>query len=175
MQANPLYIGIFVSSMLFPALASIIKEKIFSEAKEKLEGQPLDIFVVNSFGSAAQALGVLLLLPVLVSSRGLSLTELPQYVSDGKLHVVCHFLHLALSRAVSSAQGSSVAIMSQCDMAITDAAADVTPGHLHCCCCCCYLPLFLWLSLASFDCGGAVVGASVYRCPCLWPSDVPVA
>lgn len=70
--------------MLFPALASIIKEKIFADAKEELEGQSLDIFVVNSFGSAAQALGVLLLLPVLVSQRGLSLSELPQYVGDGE-------------------------------------------------------------------------------------------
>lgn len=31
----------------------------------------------------AQATAVLLLLPVLVSLRGLSLQELPQYVSDG--------------------------------------------------------------------------------------------
>lgn len=83
MQADPLYIGIFVSSMLFPALASIIKEKIFADAKEELGGQPLDIFVVNSFGSGAQAVGVLLLLPVLTSLRGLSLSELPQYVGDG--------------------------------------------------------------------------------------------
>ncbi len=71
--------------MLFPALASIIKEKIFAEAKEKLDGKPLDIFVVNSFGSGAQAVGVLLLLPVLTSLRGLSLSELPQYVGDGEL------------------------------------------------------------------------------------------
>ncbi len=85
LQADPLYIGIFVSSMLFPALASIIKEKIFAEAKEKLDGKPLDIFVVNSFGSGAQAVGVLLLLPVLTSLRGLSLSELPQYVGDGEL------------------------------------------------------------------------------------------
>ena len=47
-------------------------------------GKPLDIFVVNTLGSGAQALCVLLLLPVLVSLRGLSLTELPQYVSDGE-------------------------------------------------------------------------------------------
>eukprot|EP00891_Asterochloris_glomerata_P000578 jgi/Astpho2/578/fgenesh1_pg.00013_%23_13_t len=80
---DPLYAGIFISSMAFPALASIFKEKIFAEAKEKMNGKPLDIFVVNTLGSGAQALCVLLLLPVLVSLRGLSLTELPQYVSDG--------------------------------------------------------------------------------------------
>lgn len=33
--------------------------------------------------TGAQAVAVLLLLPVLVSLRGLSLNELPQYVSDG--------------------------------------------------------------------------------------------
>ena len=49
-----------------------------------MNGKPLDIFVVNTLGSGAQALCVLLLLPVLVSLRGLSLTELPQYVSDGE-------------------------------------------------------------------------------------------
>ena len=36
-------------------------------------------------GAVAQATAVLLLLPVLVSLRGLSLQELPQYVSDGML------------------------------------------------------------------------------------------
>ena len=57
-----------------------------------MNGKPLDIFVVNTLGSGAQALCVLLLLPVLVSLRGLSLTELPQYVSDGEragLHALC--------------------------------------------------------------------------------------
>ena len=93
MQADPLYIGIFVSSMLFPALASIIKEKIFADAKEVLDGKPLDIFVVNSFGSGAQAIGVLLLLPVLTSLRGLSLSELPQYVGDGK-HFSLNFISI---------------------------------------------------------------------------------
>ena len=98
-QADPLYIGIFVSSMLFPALASIIKEKIFADAKEKLGGKPLDIFVVNSFGSGAQAVGVLLLLPVLTSLRGLSLTELPQYVGDGEL--LCLPVPLSLLNSVT--------------------------------------------------------------------------
>lgn len=105
LQADPLYIGIFVSSMLFPALASIIKEKIFAEAKEKLDGKPLDIFVVNSFGSGAQAVGVLLLLPVLTSLRGLSLSELPQYVGDGELFEL-HKCHLLLAAKIGvSAQG----------------------------------------------------------------------
>lgn len=82
-QLSPLYTGIFVSSMLFPALASIFKEKIFTEAKEKLGGKQLDLFVVNSFGSGAQAVCVFLLLPFLASLRGISFSELPGYLTEG--------------------------------------------------------------------------------------------
>ena len=84
-QLSPLYTGIFVSSMLFPALASIFKEKIFTEAKEKLGGKQLDLFVVNSFGSGAQAICVFLLLPFLASLRGISFSELPGYLTEGAL------------------------------------------------------------------------------------------
>jgi hypothetical protein len=38
---------------------------------------------VNSFGSAAQALVVFLLLPGLAALRGINVTELPQYLSEG--------------------------------------------------------------------------------------------
>lgn len=41
-------------------------------------------FVVNSFGSLAQAIAVALLLPVLIPLRGLSFGELPGYFADGK-------------------------------------------------------------------------------------------
>lgn len=85
-QLSPLYTGIFVSSMLFPALASIFKEKIFTEAKEKLGGKQLDLFVVNSFGSGAQAICVFLLLPFLASLRGISFSELPGYLTEGRPH-----------------------------------------------------------------------------------------
>jgi len=69
--------------MLFPALASIFKEKIFTEAKQKLGGKQLDLFVVNSFGSGAQAVCVFLLLPFLASLRGISFGELPTYLAEG--------------------------------------------------------------------------------------------
>ena len=69
--------------MLFPALASIFKEKIFTEAKQKLGGKQLDLFVVNSFGSGAQAICVFLLLPFLASLRGISFAELPGYLNEG--------------------------------------------------------------------------------------------
>jgi len=38
---------------------------------------------VNSFGSAAQAVVVFLLLPGLAALRGISPTELPQYLTEG--------------------------------------------------------------------------------------------
>ena len=85
-QLSPLYTGIFVSSMLFPALASIFKEKIFTEAKQKLGGKQLDLFVVNSFGSGAQAVCVFLLLPFLASLRGIPFNELPSYLAEGMTH-----------------------------------------------------------------------------------------
>jgi hypothetical protein len=69
--------------MLFPALASIFKEKIFTETKAKLGGKQLDLFVVNSFGSGAQAVCVFLLLPFLASLRGISFGELPTYLAEG--------------------------------------------------------------------------------------------
>ena len=80
-----MYAAIFVGSMFFPALATIFKEKIFAASKKRLNGQSLDLFVVNSYGSAAQALFVLLLLPVISSLRGISLSELPNYLKEGKL------------------------------------------------------------------------------------------
>ena len=40
--------------MFFPALDSIVKEKAFGEAREKLGGKQLDIFVVNSYSSGFQ-------------------------------------------------------------------------------------------------------------------------
>lgn len=69
--------------MFFPALATIAKERIFASAKQRLNGQSLDLFVVNSFGSAAQALFVFLMLPVIFSLRGIPLSGLPAYIKEG--------------------------------------------------------------------------------------------
>ena len=84
LQVDPFYAGIFVASMFFPALATIFKERIFASAKKRLNGQSLDIFVVNSFGSAAQALFVFLMLPVMSSLRGIPLSGLPAYIKQGE-------------------------------------------------------------------------------------------
>ena len=78
-----MYAAIFVGSMFFPALATIFKEKVFSSAKVRLNGQSLDLFVVNSYGSAAQALFVFLLLPVISGLRGIPLSGLPSYIKEG--------------------------------------------------------------------------------------------
>ena len=45
LQVDPLYAGIFISSMGFPALASIFKEKIFAG------GGPHDICILRKAGS----------------------------------------------------------------------------------------------------------------------------
>ncbi|CAL5218945.1 g696 [Coccomyxa viridis] len=82
-EISPVYATVFVASMLFPALSTIFKEQIFTKAKETLKGKQLDIFVVNSFGSLAQAVVVFLLLPGLAALRGISFTELPQYLTEG--------------------------------------------------------------------------------------------
>ena len=54
-QAAPIFIATYVASMFFPALDSIVKEKAFGDAREKLGGKQLDIFVVNSYSSGFQA------------------------------------------------------------------------------------------------------------------------
>ena len=84
MQVSPRYAAIFVGSLFFPALATIFKEKLFSASKKRLNGQSLDLFVVNSFGSAAQALFVFLLLPVMSSLKGIPLSQLPAYLKEGE-------------------------------------------------------------------------------------------
>ncbi|GKC70683.1 CLT2 protein, chloroplastic [Tanacetum coccineum] len=72
-----------VVSSAFQAGATIIKESVFIDAVAHLKGKFLDIFVVNSFGSAFQALFVLLFLPVLSNLKGIPFHELPSYIKSG--------------------------------------------------------------------------------------------
>lgn len=75
---------VMIGSTAFSAGASIIKEFVFKDAAKRLGGgQSVDIFVVNTFGSSAQALFVFLLLPVLSSLKGIQFQQLPAYFSDG--------------------------------------------------------------------------------------------
>ncbi|KAL5705317.1 Protein clt2 [Ranunculus cassubicifolius] len=75
--------ALMIASSAFQAGASIIKEFVFIDAAKRLKGKPLDIFVVNSFGSGFQALFVLLFMPFLSNLRGIPFAELPSYLKSG--------------------------------------------------------------------------------------------
>lgn len=47
------YSLLYVASMLFMAMGSILKERVFRRGRERL-GRPLSIFIVNTFGSLSQ-------------------------------------------------------------------------------------------------------------------------
>ncbi|KAL2936386.1 Protein CLT3 chloroplastic [Bienertia sinuspersici] len=70
-------------SFLLQAADTILKELIFLNAAERLKGGTVDIFVVNSFGSAYQALFICLLLPFLSKMWGIPFSQLPSYLKDG--------------------------------------------------------------------------------------------
>lgn len=75
---------VMIGSTAFSAGASIIKEFVFQDSAKRLkQSDSVDIFVVNTFGSTAQALFVLLLLPLLSSLKGIPFHELPTYFRDG--------------------------------------------------------------------------------------------
>ncbi|XP_047167204.1 protein CLT3, chloroplastic-like [Vigna umbellata] len=72
-----------IVSFLFQAADTVLKEIIFLNATQKLKGGSLDMFVVNSFGSAFQALFICLLLPFLSKLWGIPFSQLPNYLKDG--------------------------------------------------------------------------------------------
>nr|DAD40904.1 TPA_asm: hypothetical protein HUJ06_015227 [Nelumbo nucifera] len=82
-EVDMIWPALMVASSAFQAGASIIKEFVFIDAARRLKGKPLDIFVVNSFGSGFQALFVLLFLPLLSNLKGISFAELPSYLKSG--------------------------------------------------------------------------------------------
>ena len=84
-NVNPMYALIFVISMLFPALDTILKEKVFKTWREKWSDgkRDLDLFILNSFGSIAQAVFVFALLPFITAARGMAVSDLPAYLSAG--------------------------------------------------------------------------------------------
>lgn len=73
---------LFLSSMLFPALVTVAKEKLFREAEHKLGGA-LDIFVVNTFASIGQVVCTLAALPLLAPMQNVD--NLGVYVAEGAL------------------------------------------------------------------------------------------
>nr|KJB83546.1 hypothetical protein B456_013G253300 [Gossypium raimondii] len=80
--------GIFWSlmmivSFLLQAADTVLKEVIFLDAEKRLKGGSVDLFVVNSYGSAFQALFICLLLPFLSKLWGIPFSQLPNYLKDG--------------------------------------------------------------------------------------------
>eukprot|EP00210_Caulerpa_lentillifera_P001937 g1860.t1 len=81
-QTNLFYVMILNTAFFLYALAGVIKDKIFKQSKELLKGQNLDIFVVNSFGSVAQTVGTLILFPLMLRLKDLSIQDIPHYLSE---------------------------------------------------------------------------------------------
>ncbi|KAK6944507.1 Chloroquine-resistance transporter-like [Dillenia turbinata] len=74
---------LMIVSFLFQAADTVLKEMIFLDAAKQLKGGSMDLFVVNSFGSAFQALFICLLLPFLSKLWGVPFSNLPNYLKDG--------------------------------------------------------------------------------------------
>ncbi|XP_061362610.1 protein CLT1, chloroplastic-like isoform X2 [Gastrolobium bilobum] len=82
-EAGVFWSLLMIASFLFQAADTVLKEVIFLDATRKLKGGSLDLFVVNSFGSAFQALFICLLLPFLSKLWGIPFSQLPSYLKDG--------------------------------------------------------------------------------------------
>ncbi|XP_042433290.1 protein CLT1, chloroplastic-like isoform X4 [Zingiber officinale] len=74
---------LMILSFLLQAADTILKEIIFLDAAKKLKGGSIDLFVVNSFGSAFQALFICLLMPFMSKLWGIPFNQLPSYIRDG--------------------------------------------------------------------------------------------
>ncbi|KAG6629826.1 hypothetical protein I3843_14G112800 [Carya illinoinensis] len=74
---------LMIVSFLFQAADTVLKEVIFLDAARDLKGGSVDLFVVNSYGSAFQAFFIFLLLPFLSKLWGIPFSQLPNYLKDG--------------------------------------------------------------------------------------------
>ncbi|KAI3994009.1 hypothetical protein MKX01_003022 [Papaver californicum] len=74
---------LMIASFFLQAGDTVLKEIIFKNAAQKLKGGHVDLFVVNSYGSAFQALFICLLLPFLSKLWGIPFSQLPSYLKDG--------------------------------------------------------------------------------------------
>ncbi|XP_052189219.1 protein CLT3, chloroplastic-like [Diospyros lotus] len=83
MEAGIFWSLLMIISFLFQAADTVLKEIIFLNATQQLKGRSLDLFVVNSYGSAFQALFISLLLPFLSKLWGIPFHQLPSYLKDG--------------------------------------------------------------------------------------------
>ncbi|KAI4382146.1 hypothetical protein MLD38_008145 [Melastoma candidum] len=71
-----------IASFLLQAAVTVLKEIIFLDFSRK-KGSSVDLFVVNSYGSAFQALFISLMLPFLSKMWGVPFSQLPTYIRDG--------------------------------------------------------------------------------------------
>ncbi|KAM0954116.1 putative chloroquine-resistance transporter [Dioscorea sansibarensis] len=75
---------LMITSFFFQAADTVLKvEIIFLDTSRQLKAGSVDLFVVNSFGSAFQALFICLLLPFLSKLWGVPFNQLPMYIKDG--------------------------------------------------------------------------------------------
>ncbi|EEF36334.1 conserved hypothetical protein [Ricinus communis] len=76
--------GMAAAAILSGASIPILSQEIiFLDAAKRLKGGSVDIFVVNSYGSAFQALFICLLLPFMSKLWGVPFGQLPSYLKDG--------------------------------------------------------------------------------------------
>ncbi|KAL3653319.1 Protein clt1, chloroplastic [Castilleja foliolosa] len=83
MEAGIFWSILMIISFLLQAADTVLKETIFLDAAKRLKGGKVDLFVVNSFGSAYQAVFICLLLPFLSNLWGIPFAQLPSYLKDG--------------------------------------------------------------------------------------------
>ncbi|PIN26132.1 hypothetical protein CDL12_01128 [Handroanthus impetiginosus] len=83
MEAGIFWSVLMIISFLLQAADTVLKEVIFLDAAQRLKGGTMDLFVVNSYGSAYQAAFICLLLPFLSNLWGIPFTQLPSYLKDG--------------------------------------------------------------------------------------------
>ncbi|THG17109.1 hypothetical protein TEA_008187 [Camellia sinensis var. sinensis] len=83
MEGGVFWSLLMIVSFLFQAADTVLKEVIFLNAAQQLKGRTVDLFVVNSYGSAFQALFIFLLLPFLSKLWGIPFYQLPNYLKDG--------------------------------------------------------------------------------------------
>ncbi|KAG8388940.1 hypothetical protein BUALT_Bualt02G0177500 [Buddleja alternifolia] len=83
MEAGIFWSILMIISFLLQAADTVLKETIFLDAAQRLKGGTVDLFVVNSYGSAYQAVFICLLLPFLSNLWGIPFRQLPSYLKDG--------------------------------------------------------------------------------------------
>lgn len=82
-EASIFWSLLMIVSFLFQAADTVLKEIIFLDAAQRLKKGSVDLFVVNSYGSAFQALFICILLPFLSKLWGVPFSQLPNHLKNG--------------------------------------------------------------------------------------------